>query len=241
MSTPFPSLTKEYHSTSYPSISPTRSELSTKGKTVAITGGGSGIGAAIAHAFAAAGSTKIALLGRTESKLKAVANSISSKYPGIQLISPSTDISNQDSVNAAFDTIAKAFGPIHILINNAAVHPKPIPVKDVKFEEWWDGFEVNVKGSFFLTQAFLRQAPEAGAAIINVSTATAHSMPYINGSSYNASKLATVKMLEYVASEEPAVHTVSFHPGIVDTAMNRNGGAFALDHGKLKSLRHRGY
>ncbi|KAK5174348.1 uncharacterized protein LTR77_001428 [Saxophila tyrrhenica] len=61
---PMPSLTKTWHSQSYPSIDPLRPELSAKGKVVAITGGGGAIGAATALAFAKAGASKIAIIGR---------------------------------------------------------------------------------------------------------------------------------------------------------------------------------
>ncbi|KAA8568229.1 hypothetical protein EYC84_008613 [Monilinia fructicola] len=61
---PFPSPTSTWHSKTYPSLSPTRPELSAKGKSVLITGGGSGIGAETALYFATAGASRIALLGQ---------------------------------------------------------------------------------------------------------------------------------------------------------------------------------
>lgn len=68
-----PSMTALWRNAPYPAIDPTRPELSTniKGKTVVVTGGGAGIGARVAHAFAKAGATQIAILGRTEKTLKA--------------------------------------------------------------------------------------------------------------------------------------------------------------------------
>jgi FlaA1/EpsC-like NDP-sugar epimerase len=80
--TPFPPFTKVWHTEPYPAISPTRPELSVTGKSVLITGGGTGIGAAIAKAFAAAGSTQIAIVGRTEKTLLATKQELETLFPG---------------------------------------------------------------------------------------------------------------------------------------------------------------
>jgi hypothetical protein len=69
MAAPFPSPTSTWHSNTYPSLAPSRPELSAKGKTVLITGGGTGIGAETARYFAQAGATRIAILGRREQPL----------------------------------------------------------------------------------------------------------------------------------------------------------------------------
>lgn len=61
----FPPFTLKHHTAPYPAIDPSLSAVSAAGKTILITGGGCGIGPRIAEAFAVAGSTQIALLGRT--------------------------------------------------------------------------------------------------------------------------------------------------------------------------------
>ena len=68
---PFVSFTKTYHNKPYDDISPTRPELSAAGKNVVVTGGGTGIGKAIATAFTQAGAKSVAILGRRLDKLEA--------------------------------------------------------------------------------------------------------------------------------------------------------------------------
>jgi shikimate 5-dehydrogenase len=77
----FPQYTKIFHNFSYPAIEPSRPELSTAGKVVFITGGGSGIGPRIAHAFAKSGAAKIIIMGRTESSLLSTKNEVETEFP----------------------------------------------------------------------------------------------------------------------------------------------------------------
>ncbi|KAI1044134.1 hypothetical protein LB505_010555 [Fusarium chuoi] len=72
----FVSFTKTWHNKPYPSIDPTRPELSAAGKFVAITGGGTGIGRSIAIAFAQAGASTVAILGRRLDRLEIAAAEI---------------------------------------------------------------------------------------------------------------------------------------------------------------------
>ncbi|KAK1092522.1 hypothetical protein LTR48_004178, partial [Friedmanniomyces endolithicus] len=81
MKPPYPSLTSEWHDKTYPAIDPKRPELSAKGKTIVISGGGSGIGRGIAQAFALAGASAIAILGRRQALLEETKLLIASKLP----------------------------------------------------------------------------------------------------------------------------------------------------------------
>lgn len=93
---PFPSPTKTWHSTAYPSIYPSRPELSQKNKTILITGGGTGIGAGTAHAFAEAGAARIALLVRREQPLLDTKASIQQQYPSVEVFTASVDVTKAD-------------------------------------------------------------------------------------------------------------------------------------------------
>src|SRR6266487_856252 len=96
-SAPFPSLTQKWHTSLSVSISTSRPELSAKGKVVAITGGGTGIGASIARAFAEAGASAIAIIGRTEKTLLSTKASIEASVHGSTVFPVKGDIVNNDS------------------------------------------------------------------------------------------------------------------------------------------------
>jgi NAD(P)-dependent dehydrogenase (short-subunit alcohol dehydrogenase family) len=112
--------TKTYHKKAYPAIDPTRPELSAKGKTIVITGGGTGIGAETAVYFARAGASRIALLGRREQPLLDTKARIEAESPGTKILAIPTDVVKQSDVDAAFEKIASG-GKINVLVSNAAV------------------------------------------------------------------------------------------------------------------------
>ena len=103
----FPSLTKEWHSKSYPAIDPLRPEMSQKGKVVVITGAGGSIGAATALAFAKAGATRIAVLGRREKLLHSTKEEVEAAVPGTTVQVDHCDIAEADSVRGTFGNIKK--------------------------------------------------------------------------------------------------------------------------------------
>ncbi len=224
----FPSPTKTWHTTVYPSVSPSRPELSVAGKVVLITGGGAGLGPHIAHAFATAGSTSIALVGRTLSTLQSTAASLRSSFPGIKVLTLVADIADKPAVDAAFAETRAKLGLIDILISNAAYFPDAAPIRDADIDEWWKGMTVNVRGNLVLVQAFLKHMADQPT-ILNVTTAGAHipAMPSLSG--YAVSKLASLKFFEYVAAENPQVRVMNVHPGAMDTAMGAKGVESGVD------------
>src|SRR5690242_10960013 len=129
--------TKTFHTTSYSSIDPSRPELSTAGKVVLITGGDSGIGPRIAHAFATSGATKIAILGRTISSLEQTKQEVEAAHAGVTVHTLVADISDETSVSEAFEGISEALGKIDILISNAGYFPDTKLIAEADVEEWF--------------------------------------------------------------------------------------------------------
>jgi NAD(P)-dependent dehydrogenase (short-subunit alcohol dehydrogenase family) len=237
---PLPSFTKVWHSKPYPSISPSRPELSAQGKTVVITGGGSGIGAAITKAFAAAESTKIAIIGRTEGRLLAIKNAIEAANPGTKILAVVADITCMEQVDEGFKKIELAFGKIDVFVSNAAFLPVPKPVlsSDFDVQDWWATFSTNVLGVLHCVRAFANHAAKE-ARLLNISTGIANMPPLEPGmSAYAASKAAAGKVLDYIALENPRLHVVNIHPGLVGgTDMASKGGHGGLDDGQYPSTR----
>ena len=161
MQPPFPSLTANWHNSTYPAISPTLPHLSLAGKTVMITGGGRGIGNRVAHALALAGASLIGITGRTTSSLSSVSSSIKSQSPATQILTFPADVLDEPAMTAAFEAL-KAASPngrgIDILVHNAGYFASLAPIGDVNAdtEEWWKTFETNIRGSYITTRAFLK-------------------------------------------------------------------------------------
>lgn len=131
-------------------------------------------------------------------------------------------------MNAAFQSTKATFGPIDILISNAAYMPEGEPVATTNVDEWMKGMEVNVKGSIILAQAFVSNS-SAKPTYIDVSTAGAHIGPMPAPlSAYGVSKLAALRLMDWFAFENPNVTMIHVHPGILETPMNEKGAKSGL-------------
>lgn len=204
----------------YPSIDPRSAALSQAGKVVIITGASDGIGArGFAPAFTKAKPRAIVLVGRNAAKLAATENSLREITPDVEYMSIPTDVSNQASADALYRTVANRYGHADVLINNAAVNLAQAALGDADVASWWADFEVNVKGSFIMTRGFLSLlGTQRQGTVVNLSTGIATAV-FPTWSSYSISKLAAIRLAEYVAAEYPNVNAVALQPGVVDTDM----------------------
>ncbi|MDB5533587.1 MAG: 3-oxoacyl-ACP reductase [Hyphomicrobiales bacterium] len=133
-------------------------------KTVVVTGGGTGIGEAIVRRFAAQGA-KTAFIDIKEAESRALADELSAQ--GRRVYFEQADLTDIAALRAAIGNIRGEFGPIQILINNAA-HDERHAALDVTPDYWDDRIAVNLKHQFFAAQAVLPDMMEAKAgSIIN--------------------------------------------------------------------------
>lgn len=222
---PFPSPTKRWHTSAQPATSPTRPELSAKGKSVIVTGGGStGIGGETARYFAEAGASRIALLGRREEPLLENKAFIKSRYPDVEVFTIPTDVTKKADVDAAFAQFA-GDGTINVLIHSAAsIGPKE-PVAVANGDEYLEAIQMNLAGSFWVAQAFLRHAaPDA--VVVAISSWAAHLSLNDAFSSYCVAKLAVYRLWDTVGLTNPNLSIFHTQPGVVLTEMNlKVGGA----------------
>jgi NAD(P)-dependent dehydrogenase (short-subunit alcohol dehydrogenase family) len=168
----YPSFTKALHHASYPEISPSNPTLSAEGMVILITGGGAGIGKATAAAFIEAGATAVILIGRTESSLKAAQAELSlTNTHAVDYYQ--ADITDPAAVEDAFSTTVQRYGKIDVLVNIAGHLSVHKPLAESPLDDYWRGFEINIKGPIVATQAFLKIA-RPGATIINVSSVCVH-------------------------------------------------------------------
>lgn len=134
------------------------------GKVALITGGGTGIGSAIAERFTAEGA-KVCISGRRKSLLDKVAQSLP---PGTVAVSPGDVTRFEDCERMVNDTISFG-GKIDVLINNAAIDPGGA-VLDLSPELWRQVIDINLTGPFLMTKAALKPMISAGGgSIINIS------------------------------------------------------------------------
>ena len=194
-----------------------------------VTGGGTGIGAAIARALAGEGA-KLTLVGRRREPLEEVCVSCSPAKAGVQeetgsrptpghLVAPA-DVTNRDEVNRAFAIAREAQGPITILVNNAGA-AAGMPFAKVTETLWRDMLAVNLDGMFHCCQAALPDllAAEAGRIVTIASVAGLHGFAY--AAPYIAAKHGAVGLTRALASEYAgtSLRVNAVCPGFVDSEM----------------------
>src|SRR5918999_1995157 len=207
-----------------------------KDKAVIITGGGGKIAKAYATAFAKEGA-KVALpdIASAEHVVKAI------RDMGGTAISMACDVSNENSVKAMVDEVAKQFGSIDVLVNNAAyfMGVKKSPFWEMEVDEFDEAMAVNVRGSWLCAKAaFPHMKKQGKSKIINISSGTA-----LNGSPnyihYVTSKGAIIAMTRAMARElgdyKICVNTVA--PGFVETEGRQVDPAFSASRVANRSLK----
>lgn len=220
--------TTTFHSKSYPSISPTRPELSAAGKRVLVSGGGRGIGIGIVEAFAEAGAAHVIIMGRNTATLDEVAERTRAEYPETEFSTVPGDVSREEDVTRAF----AGAGTVDVVVANAGYLPTPGPIGEgggPAVDDWWRAWEVNVRGVFLLARSFLASA-KPGGVFVNVSALAAHNNPPLRGfSGYLASKIGAARLVETMQLESPRFRFYNVHPGTVESDMLTKTGLLTPD------------
>ena len=163
--------------------------MDTPGKIAVVTGAGSGIGRATAHALLEAG-WQVVLAGRRREMLEETAT-LARLAPPRTLVVP-TDVRDPAAVAALFGKVKETYGRIDLLFNNAGTSTRGIPFEDLTFEQWSDVVATNLTGSFLCAQHAFRmmksQEPQGGR-IINNGSVSAH-VPRRNSAPYASTKHA---------------------------------------------------
>jgi NAD(P)-dependent dehydrogenase (short-subunit alcohol dehydrogenase family) len=165
---------------------------SLRGRSVFVSGGGSGIGASIVEHFAAQGA-KVGFVDINEPASKQVAAKTGALFQ-------KCDITDTKAYQAAIAEMAGRLGPITVLVNNAA-HDERHKLEDVTPEFWDDRIAVNLRHAFFAIQAVVPGMKKAGGgSIINFSSISYHTMT-ANLAVYQAAKAATIGMTRGLARD----------------------------------------
>lgn len=187
------------------------------GQVGLVTGGGRGIGASVARELAAAG-MRIAVTGRTAAQVRAVADEIG----GLGLVG---DVSQQGDVERWVAETEHRFGPIDLLVNNAAIVGAPEPFWEHPPSEWWRVFEINMLGAFLCCHAVAAGMVGRGRGrIVNVTSGAGYlrDVPAVGGdTSYPPSKAALTRFTERFAVElaDSGVFVFAVAPGLIRSDM----------------------
>jgi NAD(P)-dependent dehydrogenase (short-subunit alcohol dehydrogenase family) len=193
------------------------------GKIALVTGGGRGIGAAIARKLASLGANTI-ICGRTLAILQETARSIIAA--GWQCESLPCDVTDLRSVEALATRVEKTFQRTDILVNNAGVGSFSTPLHQLPPEEWEMMMNTNLRGVYYAIRAFAPMMIRAnGGDIVNISSiAGKNALP--NGAAYSASKWG-LNGLSYSVAEELRGNNIRVSvvcPGSVDTELSPHTG-----------------
>jgi 3-oxoacyl-[acyl-carrier protein] reductase len=210
-------------------------DLRLKGRAAVVTGASKGIGRAIAKGLAQEG-VNVALLARSQDALEQAAEEIRKAY-GVTALAVVADVSKADSVKAAAETVAKAFSPVHIVVNNAGSGIRRMD-RQINWPDtdWADDLNLKLLGMLRVTQAFLPKMPRDWTGrVINISGIAGMSAfigALTHGLNNSAMNQATAYLARDLAAEKITVNTVV--PGLIATEW-RHGWAENMSKQQGKS------
>lgn len=185
-------------------------------KICLVTGGGSGIGLAVAQAFLTEGA-RVAIAGRDEGKLRRAAAKLAG---GDRLTFYPLDVADPKQVEATVRRLREQWGPVEILVNNAGLNLRRRSVRELTPEDWQLLLRVNLDGAFYCVHAVLPAMLERrDGVIINISSIAGKRAGPLGGAAYAASKFGMRALGMCLAAEETnsGVRVSTIYPGEVDT------------------------
>ncbi|MFD5098882.1 SDR family NAD(P)-dependent oxidoreductase [Streptomyces albidochromogenes] len=194
------------------------------GKTALVTGAGSGLGRAVALAFAAQGAN-VVVAGRGRATLdETVAQAARQAGAGGTVVAVTADVSRSEDVRALVRESVERFGSLDVAVNNAGVFRGGGPVAELSEEDWRTLLDVNVTGVLLSMQAEIdaMRSQEGGGAIVNVSSNLGAHLRVPGVAGYVASKAAVSALTRAAAVDhiQDGVRINAVSPGPAATAMS---------------------
>lgn len=193
-------------------------ETNLAGQVALVTGGGRGLGGAIALRLAIAGA-HVAIVARSADQLAETVAQI--QLAGGHAQAFVADVTDQHAVEEMTQAVERALGPVSLLVNNAGIGGPVGPLWENDTLEWWRCIEVNLRGTFLCCQAIVPSmvASRQGCIVNMVSDAGTLVLSYL--SAYVVAKTALIRLTEVLAQElQPhGVSAFAVIPGTVRTAL----------------------
>ena len=195
------------------------------GKVALVTGGGRGIGAAIAHRLAREGAVVALTYGHAANRARDVVRAI--EDGGGRALAIQADNRDAAALEAAVGATVEAFGRLDVLVNNAGI-AEIKPVTELTAEDVDRTLDVNVKAVFVASRSAAAHMGDGGR-IVTIGSNVAERVPYPGFSLYAASKSALIGFTKGAARDlGPRGITVNLvHPGSTDSEMNPKDGEYA--------------
>src|SRR5687768_678623 len=214
-----------------------------RGTVAVVTGGGRGIGAAIARALAAEGAA-VALAARSRDELESVAETI--RGDGGRALAVVADVARSEDCDRIVAETTERLGPVDICVNCAGVYGPIGLAHEADPADWARAIEVNLLGTFHCCRAVLpAMITRRRGTIVNMSGGGA-TAPLARFSAYAASKAAVVRLTETLAEEVApfGVRVNAIAPGAIDTGLQdevlRAGERAGPLYERIKTLRDTG-
>jgi NAD(P)-dependent dehydrogenase (short-subunit alcohol dehydrogenase family) len=205
-------------------------QIEQKPRNVVVTGGGRGIGEAIARRFAASGD-RVIVVDKEAQAAEAVSQSLGAEHIGIGI-----DITDEQQVIDGFAEIRRSCGTIHVLVNNAAIADEFKPGLEQTAADLDRTISVNLTGAFLCTREALRMMPDRDGVIVNIGSINSF-LPFAPRHAYGASKAAVDVLTRCMASElgPDGRRTVTVAPGYIRTpAVAELEGSGRIDAGAIR-------
>lgn len=204
-------------------------------RTIFVTGGESGIGAACAAAFGASGD-RVAIGYHADSKA-ADASADAVRRAGGEAMTVQADVADEASVDAAFGAVERAWGPASVLVNSAGLNMSGVTVRDMTLDQWRRLIDTDLTGAFLTSRRFLigRGTEPGDAAILHISSIHAYAVR-AGGADYCAAKGGLSNLVETLAIEEAPrrIRVNAIEPGMILTPMNSRASADATYRATLE-------